>query len=59
MEPERKSGPRRSLTVLVAAFGTFAVMCLWALIAEAIARKQQDLRYRVRMARLYDSLKFS
>jgi hypothetical protein len=47
------------LTVLVTAFGTFAVMCLWALIAEAMNRKQQDPRYRVRMGRLGDSLKFS
>ena len=59
VEPERKSGPRRLLTVLVTAFGTFAVMCLWALIAEAMNRKQQDPRNRVRIGRLRDSLKFS
>jgi tyrosine-protein kinase Etk/Wzc len=57
--PERKSGPLRLLIVLVTAFGTFAFMCLWALIAEAIERKEQDPRYRVRMTRLRDSLKFS
>jgi tyrosine-protein kinase Etk/Wzc len=59
VEPERKSGPPRLLTVLVTAFGIFAFMCLWALIAEALEGKQQDPRYRGRIAQLRDSLKFS
>ncbi len=57
--PERKSGPRRTLIVLLTAAVAFFLSCLWALLAETLRRKQQDPRERERLALLRQSLKFS
>jgi len=57
--PERKSGPRRMLIVLVTMAIAFFLSCLWALIAEALQRKQQDPQERDRLARLRGLLSFS
>jgi len=59
VEPERKSGPRRLLLVLVSTFAAFMLACLGVLIMEALRRKQQDPNERVRMGLLRHSLKFS
>ncbi len=57
VEPERKSGPRRLLIVLVSAFAAFVVMCLWVLLAEGWRRKAQDPREHLRLAELRASFK--
>lgn len=57
--PEKKSGPRRTLIVLVAMAAAFLMACLWALLAEVFRRRQQDPQERERMAMLRHSLKFS
>jgi capsule polysaccharide export protein KpsE/RkpR len=57
VEPERKSGPRRLLIVLVSAFVAFVVMCLWVLLAEGWRRKEQDPREHLRLAELRASFK--
>jgi tyrosine-protein kinase Etk/Wzc len=57
--PERPSSPSRSLALLVTTLGTLAAMCFWALIAEAVRRRQEDPRYRAQMIRMKESLKFS
>src|SRR5271165_2267897 len=59
IEPERKSGPRRLLLVLVSAGIAFVFACLGVLIMEAVRRKQQDPNQRARMGLLRHSLKFS
>ncbi len=59
VEPERKSGPRRTLIVLVSAMTAFVLACLGVLIVEALRRKQQDPNESTRLAMLWDSLKFS
>src|SRR5271165_5076332 len=59
VEPERKSGPKRMLLVLVSAFTAFVLACLGVLIMEALRRKQQDPNERARMGLLRHSLKFS
>ncbi len=57
--PERKSGPRRALIVLVTAVIAFLVSCAGVLLREAVKRKQQDPQERARLALLWHSLKFS
>ena len=57
--PEKKSGPRRTLIVLITTAAAFLLSCLWALLTEALRRKQQDPQERERMALLRHSLKFS
>jgi uncharacterized protein involved in exopolysaccharide biosynthesis len=59
VEPERKSGPRRLLIVLITAFIALIVSCLWVLVADAWRRKQADPLDRSRVARLRNSLRFS
>jgi len=51
VEPERKSGPRRMLIVLVSTATGFMLACVGVLIMEALRRKQQDPKWH--------SLKFS
>ncbi len=55
--PERKSGPRRTLIVLVTAAGAFLLACLAVLLTELLRRRQQDPNERARLALLRDSLK--
>jgi len=55
--PEKKSGPRRMLIVLISAIVAFLLSCIWAMITEALRRKQQDPQERARMALLRESLK--
>jgi tyrosine-protein kinase Etk/Wzc len=57
--PERKSGPRRTLIVLVATAVAFILSCLWMLVAEAIRRRRQDPAERARFALLRNSLSSS
>ena len=57
--PERKSSPRRTLIVLVATALAFGLACVWALLAEAFRRRQQDPQERERLAQLRRSFNFS
>ncbi len=57
--PEAKSGPRRTLIVVITAAAAFLLACLWALIAEIVRRKQQDPHEREKLALLQHSLRFS
>lgn len=56
--PERRSSPRRTLMVLIAALAAFLLACLWVLIAAAWRRKEQDPQERARLALLRHSLRF-
>ena len=58
VEPERKSGPHRTLIVLVSAAVAFLLACLGVLIVEALRRKQQDPSQGARLDLLWHSLKF-
>jgi len=55
--PEKKSGPRRMLIVLVSTIVAFVLSCVWALIMEAVRRKQQDPQERARIELLRESLR--
>jgi tyrosine-protein kinase Etk/Wzc len=57
--PERKSGPRRMLIVLVSTITAFLLACLGVFVAEALRRKQQDPSQGARLGLLWHSLKFS
>ncbi|MGA2904134.1 MAG: GNVR domain-containing protein [Candidatus Korobacteraceae bacterium] len=57
--PERKSGPKRLLIVLVSTMAAFLVACLAVLLREALRRKHQDPSQGPRLALLWQSLKFS
>jgi len=57
--PERKSGPKRLLIVLVSTTAAFLVACLAVLLMEALRRKHQDPSQGPRLALLWQSLKFS
>ena len=57
--PEKKSGPRRLLIVLVATLTAFVVACIGVLIAEALRRSRQSPDQGSRLALLWQSLKFS
>jgi tyrosine-protein kinase Etk/Wzc len=57
--PERKSGPKRLLLVLVSTAAVFVVACLAVLLMEALRRKHQDPSQGPRLALLWHSLKFS
>jgi tyrosine-protein kinase Etk/Wzc len=57
--PEKKSGPHRLLITLITALLVFCGCCLWVLMAEALARKQQDPNQRARLALLRHSLKWN
>ena len=57
--PERKSGPRRMLIVLLVAAVAFLLSCLGALTAEAIRRRQQDPQERDRLALLRHSFRWN
>ena len=59
VEPERKSGPRRLLIVLLSGLLAFVVTCLGVLLVEVWKGKEQDPHDRHRLALLRDSLKFS
>jgi len=59
VEPERKSGPKRTLIVLVSTLTAFVLACLAVLVREAIRRKQQDPANGARLGLLFQSLKFS
>ncbi len=56
--PEKKSGPRRMVIVVIAMAVAFLLACLWALVTEALRRKQQDPQERERLALLRHSFKF-
>ncbi len=59
VEPERKSGPRRMLIVLVSAITAFVLACLGVLVLEALRRKRQDPSQGARLGLLWHSMKFS
>lgn len=59
VEPERKSGPRRMLIVLVSAATAFVLACLGVLIMEALRRKRQDPSQGARLGLLWHSMKSS
>ncbi len=59
VEPERKSGPKRMLIVMVSTLTAFVLACLGALLVGALRRKQQDRREGARLGLLWNSLKFS
>lgn len=42
IEPDRKSKPKRTLIVMVAAFVAFLLAILWALVSDAIVRGKSD-----------------
>jgi uncharacterized protein involved in exopolysaccharide biosynthesis len=56
--PEKKSGPKRMVIVLVSAGAAFVLACLGVLFVEALRRKQQDPNERARLASLRHSLNF-
>jgi len=57
--PERKSGPRRLLIVLVSTVAAFLIACLAVLVMEALRRKFRDPNEMGRLDRLRESLKLS
>ena len=57
--PERKSGPRRLLIVLVSTVAAFLIACLAVLLSEALRRKYRDPNEAARLAELRESLKLS
>ena len=57
--PERKSGPKRLLLVLISTTAAFVVACLAVLVMEALRRRHQDPSQGPRLALLWRSLKFS
>ena len=57
--PERKSGPKRLLIVLVSTTAAFLVACLAVLLMEALRRKYQDPYESARLAMLRESLRLS
>ena len=57
--PQKKSGPHRTVIVLVTAAMVFLLSCFWALLSEAVQRRQQDPQERERFALLRHSLRFS
>jgi len=59
VEPERKSGPKRLLIVLVSSSLAFILACLGVLLVEAVRRKQQDPSHGPRLGLLWHSLKSS
>ncbi len=59
VEPERKSGPRRMLIVLVSTVTGFVLACIGVLIMEALRRKRQDPNLGARLGLVWHSLKFS
>lgn len=59
VEPEKKSGPRRALIVLVTAATAFLLSCLGVLATAVLRRKQEDPVEGARLAQLRHSLKFS
>src|SRR5271165_2725911 len=59
VEPERKSGPKRMLLVLVSTITAFLLACVGVLVAEVLRRKRQDPRESDRLGLLWQSLRFS
>src|SRR5271165_270208 len=59
VEPEKKSGPKRMLIVLVSTITAFVLACVGVLVVEALHRKQQDPGEGARLGLLWHSLKFS
>ncbi len=59
VEPERKSGPKRMLIVLVSTITAFLLSCVGVLVVEALRRKRQDPSENARLGLLWDSLKNS
>jgi uncharacterized protein involved in exopolysaccharide biosynthesis len=57
--PERRSGPRRLLIVVVSALTAFVLMCTGVLVLEALQRAMQDPSHGPRLGLLRHSLKFS
>ena len=59
VEPEKKSGPKRMLIVLVSTITAFLLACVGVLVAELLRRKQQDPHEAARLGLLRHALKFS
>ncbi len=57
--PERRSGPHRTVIVLVTALVAFLVICVWVIIDDALRRKLQDPAESTRLALLRHSFKWS
>jgi uncharacterized protein involved in exopolysaccharide biosynthesis len=57
--PERKSGPRRMLIVLVSTAAAFLMACFLVLLMEALRRRYRDPHESARLAELRESLKLS
>ena len=57
--PERKSGPRRLLIVLVSTVAAFLMACFLVLLMEALRRRYRDPHEAARLAELRESLKLS
>jgi uncharacterized protein involved in exopolysaccharide biosynthesis len=57
--PERKSGPKRLLIVLVSTTAAFLAACLAVLLMEALRRKYRDPNESARLAMLRESLRLS
>jgi uncharacterized protein involved in exopolysaccharide biosynthesis len=57
--PERKSGPFRTLIVLIITLAAFLVAVVWALVKEIYARQREDpeTRMKLELLRLYTSRK--
>jgi tyrosine-protein kinase Etk/Wzc len=56
--PEKRSGPRRTLIVLITGATVFLLSCLGVFVAEIIRRKQQDPYDRARLVLLRHTLQF-
>lgn len=57
--PERKSGPRRLLIVLVSTAAAFLIACLAVLVTEALRRRFRDPNEMTRLAELRETMKLS
>lgn len=57
--PESKSGPQRTLIVLVTTVLAFLLSCVVVLLMQSLRRRQEDPTERARLAQLRQSLKFS
>ena len=57
--PEKRSGPKRTLIVLITGAAAYLFSCVAVFVTEGIHRKQEDPHDRARLALLRESLKFS
>lgn len=59
VQPEKRSSPHRLLIIIVTGAVAFVLACLWALIAQALRRRQQDPDASKQFMQLRQSLRFS